>query len=465
MIFYSIPSSLLQVTELCGAKRLGFFNTPQFFVALKLLAAAQSELPIHLESITANLPLPRFTGLKNEPEMRYAVVPPSADGQGAQTGTGTGTGTGSVSWTPADRRHPEDHVDRKVSSGGVDLIPAAAERPRCCEIRGSFRTSSSERLDQQGLVDSPDDAPWRITEEQLEYYTNQFRSLQPDLGALIRGTIAKNFFTKSKLPIPELSHIWELSDVDRDGALSFPEFCVAFHLIVARKNGFPLPERLPPTLRTGLLQSDRDQDSPDTPEVRQRGVLKVLRVLLQVEGSSRSYSSTSVEDAMKKAEEPPTPPPRPQKTHSRASSLDLNKLFQQGTPGTTRRPPPVLQRVSSGCIESGVKPEDRGPRSRLGPSSEDLETASKQVPDVVSLSQAPQKPVRRKYHAESQNLETTPTKPAQKPPSKQKREIQTAIRKNKESNAVLTRLNSELQQQLKVSRLVSARATVPASCV
>lgn len=36
-------------------------------------------------------------------------------------------------------------------------------------------------------------------------------------------------------------------------------------------------------------------------------------------------------------------------------------------------------------------------------------------------------------------------------PSRQKREIQMAIRKNKETNAVLTRLNSELQQQLKVS--------------
>ena len=79
--------------------------------------------------------------------------------------------------------------------------------------------------------------PWRISEEQREYYTNQFRGLQPDLGALIlgetppttppvpsrpsnplvrvnnsclspTGTVAKNFFTKSKLPIPELSHIW-----------------------------------------------------------------------------------------------------------------------------------------------------------------------------------------------------------------------------------------------------------------
>lgn len=53
-----------------------------------------------------------------------------------------------------------------------------------------------------------------------------------------------------------------------------------------------------------------------------------------VSPDSRSYSSTSFEDAVKKAEEPPTPPPRPQKSHSRASSLDLNKLFQQGAPGT-----------------------------------------------------------------------------------------------------------------------------------
>lgn len=53
--------------------------------------------------------------------------------------------------------------------------------------------------------------------------------------------------------------------------------------------------------------------------------------------TSRSYSSTSFEDAVKKAEEPPTPPPRPQKTHSRASSLDLNKLFQQGAPGALHK--------------------------------------------------------------------------------------------------------------------------------
>ncbi|KAI9535812.1 hypothetical protein NQZ68_040315 [Dissostichus eleginoides] len=325
------PEALHRVMEVCGAKRLGFFSTRQFFVALKLLAAAQAGLPVHLESLRADLPLPRFEGLKNDPEVWF---PPADEGETQQE---SWSPPRSPSCSPPQHRFP--YSQRSDPPTGHEVRPPLSVHPE----RG-FRS----RAEPAGGAEPED--PWRISEEQLQYYTAQFRSLQPDLGGLILGSIAKNFFTKSKLPIPELSHIWELSDVDRDGALSFSEFCTAFHLIVARKNGYPLPETLPPPLQlhTGTppesaesrTRPPQDLDPPLRTRTRPP---QDLDPPLRTRTRPRSFSSTSIEEAMKKSEEPPTPPPRPQKTHSRASSLDLNKLFQQGVPGN----PPLIVFIPS----------------------------------------------------------------------------------------------------------------------
>ncbi|KAG5833526.1 hypothetical protein ANANG_G00276840 [Anguilla anguilla] len=636
-----LPAETLhQITELCGAKRLGYFGTGQFYVALKLLAAAQSGLPVRLESIQSELPLPRFSGMQNEAEVLFPNHAQNSDAPAHQYGATPGL-AGRVTADRSNLRHPESSAEKQeprspslspISSppgspsiyhsyahgaqrNGTEAL--AGQLPRgpgwpLAQPEGSSpshyggkpfqeqptlpRAPSVERLVEHSAEDYPDN-PWRITEEQREYYTNQFKTLQPDLGALILGSIAKNFFTKSKLPIPELSHIWELSDVDRDGALTFAEFCTAFHLIVARKNGYPLPETLPrrccqalwsrteallgeetfyrvsqhpvepaaaeraeplisfeetelaPTQQvTTSKQELREEPSAsafspkralnavDKPSEKVNRVTKrpdipnELDPQLRSRTRPRSYSSTSIDDAMKKIEEPPTPPPRPQKTHSRASSLDLNKLFQQSGQGVKSGwlpPPPALPEAPGhagtvsvprnilclirqlghcvtikGCrgfpfqvphfapagelrSQNAVRQPNFADFSKFREEEEGSPDAGERTPpsqgtaasteDIApakpegSLSQPPQKPFRRKYRSDSQNLEPAPptpnpstpssapatipsagpTKPSQKLPSRQKKEIQTAIRKNKEANAVLTRLNSELQQQLK----------------
>ncbi|XP_042639303.1 LOW QUALITY PROTEIN: ralBP1-associated Eps domain-containing protein 2 [Orycteropus afer afer] len=580
-----------QITELCGAKRVGYFGPTQFYVALKLIAAAQSGLPVRIESTKCELPLPCFMMSKSDGEVRFGSLAElhgtkaqiayltteknsfkrTDDGDKQQeTQSPTMSPLASPPSSPPHyQRVPLSHGYSKLRSSTEQMHPAPYEarqslvQPEGTSLGGSgakpprlqaslIRSFSVERESQDSNSHYPDD-PWRITEEQREYYVNQFRALQPDPSSFISGSVAKNFFTKSKLSIPELSYIWELSDADCDGALTLPEFCAAFHLIVARKNGYPLPEGLPPTLQPEYLQAafpkskwectlfdsysepmpanqqPRDlrrsektsvKDMADFPIPTQDVTLDDKQALktttdegspkdmsedpatpkdsnsLRARPRSRSYSSTSIEEAMKRGEDPPTPPPRPQKTHSRASSLDLNKVFQPSVPaaksGSLPQPPalpprPCPSQVSQHGVNSEPSAQPKPPTQlpnygefRLQEQSEptaeaEVHPQSSRAPSQaaesspakkdIPCSQPPSKPIRRKFRPENQapeNQELPPTgggpapapsmKPhptVQKQSSKQKKAIQTAIRKNKEANVVLARLNSELQQQLK----------------
>ena len=55
----------------------------------------------------------------------------------------------------------------------------------------------------------------------------------------------------------------QLSDVNRDGALSLDEFCTAMHLVVLRRNDIELPDTLPPMLQpyTPLVTSGTSRTS------------------------------------------------------------------------------------------------------------------------------------------------------------------------------------------------------------
>ncbi|KAM8947791.1 ralBP1-associated Eps domain-containing protein 1 isoform 2-T2 [Pelodytes ibericus] len=331
-----LPSEVsLQIMELCGATRLGYFGRSQFYIALKLVAVAQSGLPLRVESLNTvkDLPLPRFLVPKNEQDSRQTathgsdgdnpasysgVIPPPpgriqvkkgsvshdvtqtrgpADQQStspvvspqqspptsphswrkhsrhASGGNNERPVTGSGPfWTPYNEAqtggpsgegvwpahsplpHQENWVsfaDTPPSSALLAMHPASVQDQTTVRTVASATTTNEIRRQSSSFDD-----PWKITDEQRQYYVIQFKNIQADLNGFIPGSAAKEFFTKSKLPIPELSHIWELSDFDKDGALTLDEFCAAFHLVVARKNGYDLPEKLPESLMPKLIDLD-----------------------------------------------------------------------------------------------------------------------------------------------------------------------------------------------------------------
>ncbi|XP_023104639.2 ralBP1-associated Eps domain-containing protein 2 isoform X6 [Felis catus] len=526
-----LPAETLhQITELCGAKRVGYFGPTQFYIALKLIAAAQSGLPVRIESIKCELPLPRFLMSKTDAEIRfgnptelhgtkvqipYLITEKNTfkrmDDEDKQQETQSPTMSplaSPPSSPPHYQRVPLSHAYGKLRSNTEQMHPAPYEaRQPLVQPEGPssgapgtkpprhqaslIRSFSVEREPQDNNSNYPDE-PWRITEEQREYYVNQFRSLQPDPSSFISGSVAKNFFTKSKLSIPELSYIWELSDADCDGALTLPEFCAAFHLIVARKNGYPLPEGLPPTLQTEYLQAafpkpkrecalfdSYSESMPANQQPRDLNRMEKLSVkdmadfpvpTQDVTSDDKQGLKSTVDEALPKdvSEDPATksgllpPPPAlpPRPCPSQISHLRVNSKRS-----AQRRPPTQLpnygdfrlQKQSEQAPEAEIHPQLNRAPSQAAESS----PAKKDIP----YSQPPSKPIRRKFRPENPATENQDTSTAvggpataaavkphaavQKQSSKQKKAIQTAIRKNKEANAVLARLNSELQQQLK----------------
>ncbi|KAM8895762.1 ralBP1-associated Eps domain-containing protein 2 isoform 5-T5 [Lycaon pictus] len=492
-----LPAETLhQITELCGAKRVGYFGPTQFYIALKLIAAAQSGLPVRIESIKCELPLPRFMMSKTDAEIRFGnpaelhgtkvQIPylitekntfkrmDDEDKQETQSPTMSPLASPPSS-PPHYQRVPLSHGYSKLRSSTEQMHPAPYEaRQPLVQPEGPssgapgakpprhkaslIRSFSVEREPHDNSSNYPDE-PWRITEEQREYYVNQFRSLQPDPSSFISGSVAKNFFTKSKLSIPELSYIWELSDADCDGALTLPEFCAAFHLIVARKNGYPLPEGLPPTLQPEYLQAAFpkpkrectlfDSYSESMPANQQPRDLNRMELSIKdtadfpvptqdVTSDDKQALKSTADEALPKdmSEDPATksgllPPP----------------------PALPPRPCPSQSEQVS---EAEIHPQLNRAPSQVAESS----PTKKDIPH----SQPPSKPIRRKFRPENSATESQeppstvgpvsaasgkPHAAVQKQSSKQKKAIQTAIRKNKEANAVLARLNSELQQQLK----------------
>ncbi|KAF2361211.1 EH domain [Trinorchestia longiramus] len=152
------------------------------------------------------------------------------------------------------------------------------------------------------------EAIWRISEEQRNYYTQQFRRLQPDLSKVVQGQQAKHFFEKSKLATDQLTRIWHLSDVTQDGALSLPEFLVAMHLVVARRNNVPLPSALPQPLLALLLPSLQQQQQQHVMAQQQQKDNAIVSSRTR-RGSSSSGGSSVVSSVPPPSTAAPSLPP------------------------------------------------------------------------------------------------------------------------------------------------------------
>ena len=111
--------TLHRITELCGAKRLGHFGRSQFYIALKLIAAAQAGFTVSIETIGPasgnDIPLPKFSST--------AVVAAANKSPGAVVGNDPASTAPSASSAHFHHHHPPG-ASLDGAGAGFSPVPA-----------------------------------------------------------------------------------------------------------------------------------------------------------------------------------------------------------------------------------------------------------------------------------------------------------------------------------------------------
>ncbi|KAH9997547.1 hypothetical protein BJV77DRAFT_1065167 [Russula vinacea] len=132
-----------------------------------------------------------------------------------------------------------------VSSPPLVSFPSSSEPHRA--VRTSPKSPGSYRF------------PPSLTAQDKAKFTRYFSKYSPVNGSL-SGEKAREVFVKSKLPVEQLSQIWNLSDTQNRGSLDVADFIVAMYLIQASMSG-QLPF-IPTTLPPGLYEMASGQTLP-----------------------------------------------------------------------------------------------------------------------------------------------------------------------------------------------------------
>ncbi|KAJ1805781.1 endocytosis defective- protein, partial [Coemansia sp. RSA 2599] len=88
-----------------------------------------------------------------------------------------------------------------------------------------------------------------LSADEQQQFQQHFLNANPIDGKL-PGVVARESLMQSGLPTNQLGQIWELADIDKDGALDLDEYCIALKLVFSVLNHSisSVPATLPPSL-------------------------------------------------------------------------------------------------------------------------------------------------------------------------------------------------------------------------
>jgi len=246
--------TLAQIWTLADRSRRRSLDREEFYIACRLIALAQHNMPISYQALRMRSPndvaLPVFEG--------HAL--PS----GQQQTTPMHSGMGGGGLPPMQPNvAPTMHKQAPLTSSGPGLgaTPSAASSPAAASFPVSLGRSpspgsgSSAPTPTHAASSSPSVDEWSISSSERSQYLSLFNQADADGDGFVGGREANLFFKQSGLDNATLKKIWLLSDVDRDNKLNPEEFAIAMHITLKVRKKHPLPPTLPASLDPRLKGS------------------------------------------------------------------------------------------------------------------------------------------------------------------------------------------------------------------
>jgi len=166
----------------------------------------------------------------------------------SQSGTSDWPAAGSSADWPASNGSSDWPAPGPGGVAEQQPMPAFPSEPSNAEP--AFPPPLSEPVAASAFPEPEED--WSIGQEEMARCQAVFNQMSAGTG-YVESSTGRDLFERSGLPVSELIHIWQMSDVDQDGRLSATEFVRAMVIVDHRRAGGALPAQLPKELSNIVL--------------------------------------------------------------------------------------------------------------------------------------------------------------------------------------------------------------------
>jgi len=209
--------------------------------------------------------------------------------------------------------------------------------------------------------------PWYLSAGDKEKYKDMFVKADANQDGIVDGPEAQIFFKQSKLPQKDLSHIWNVVDLDKKGYLGHEQFYAMFHIVVKMKgNHMRAPETLPKCLHPDVIGSI---GTTVTKRVKKTRTEK-KRTYKPKKATTTTMTATTITTTTKNS---PAPPAAEKMDNDMSNDWDNFPAFE---PGNETMVPEVKLKEAEKEDKLKEKEAENKPVATAGGAGEDQEWAN-----------------------------------------------------------------------------------------